>query len=157
MKTIHLLMAAALAVCSCSSSDKQNSTTAKVDVSAYSSGIQHIGIPTADVQKTIDFYESLGFLMTGRFDVDGRDFAFLKLGNMVIEAIPNPNPTMQAGAIDHICLDVKNIQELFNKLRDAGYTLLNEDLVDFNVWEKGTKLFFIEGPNKEKIEFCEIL
>lgn len=156
MKASIWLLATVLFVCSCGKENKQ-ATAAKVDVNEFSSGIQHVGIPTADVQKTIDFYESLGFKMTGRFDVDGRDFAFLQLGNLVVEAIPNPDPVMQPGAIDHICLDVKNIQELFNKLRDAGYTMLNEDLVDFNVWKNGTKLFFIEGPSKEKIEFCEIL
>lgn len=156
MKVSILLLAATLAFCSCSKENK-SATSVKVDVNAFSSGIQHVGIPTADIQNTIDFYESLGFKNIGRFDVDGRDFAFLQLGNLVIEAIPNPNPTMQAGAIDHICLDVKNIQELFNQLRDAGYTMLNDDLVDFKVWKNGTKLFFIEGPNKEKIEFCEIL
>ena len=24
-------------------------------------------------------------------------------------------------------------------------------------WEKGIKFFIIEGPNRERIEFCEIL
>ena len=128
-----------------------------VDVNAFSTGIQHIGIPTSDIQKTIDFYTGLGFTLASRKDIGGRDFAFLQLGNLVIEAIPNDNPKMDAGSIDHICLDAKNIAELFQQLKDAGYQLLNEDLVDFDAWENGTKLFFIMGPNNEKLEFCEIL
>lgn len=128
-----------------------------VDISAFTSGIQHVGIPSSDIQKTIDFYTGLGFTLVSRKDIGGRDFAFLQLGNLMIEAIPNDSPCMETGAIDHICLDAKNIDVLFNQLKEAGYQLLNDNLVDFDAWENGTKLFFIMGPNNEKIEFCEIL
>ena len=41
-------------------------------------GLQHVGIPTADLQKTLAFYESLGFEKMGLYKkfmkVDGRDF-----------------------------------------------------------------------------------
>lgn len=128
-----------------------------VDINAFSTGIQHAGIPSSDIQKTIDFYTGLGFELVSRKDIGGRDFAFLQLGNLVVEAIPSDSPVMEAGAIDHICLDTKNIAELFQQLKEAGYQVLNESLVDFDAWENGTKLFFIMGPSNEKIEFCEIL
>ena len=129
----------------------------KVDIREFSSGIQHVGIPSSDIQKTIDFYTGLGFTLVSRKDIGGRDFAFLQLGTLMVEAIPNDSPCMEAGAIDHICLDAKTINVLFNQLKEAGYQLLNDELVDFDAWENGTKLFFIMGPNNEKIEFCEIL
>lgn len=156
MKKLFLILTVAVFAVSCSN-PKATAPNAVVDLNQYSSGIQHVGIPTTNVQGTADFYAGLGFMEIGRFDVNGRDFSFMQLGNLVIEIIPKAETAMQNGAIDHICLDVKNIEELFEKLQKAGYKMLNESLVDFNVWENGTKLFFIEGPNKEKIEFCEIL
>lgn len=32
-----------------------------MDIKNYCTGIQHIGIPTNDIEETIRFYESLGF------------------------------------------------------------------------------------------------
>ena len=32
-----------------------------MDLKNYSTGIQHIGIPTNDIEKTIAFYKELGF------------------------------------------------------------------------------------------------
>ncbi len=163
MKTKMMLAAMTLALASCCNNCDKNSMCAesqegvKLDVNAYSEGIQHVGIPTADIDMSIAFYRSLGFRLASRKDIGGRDFAFMQLGNLVVELIPNPNPVMQAGAIDHICLDVKNIEDLFVKVKEAGYTMLNDSIVDFDAWENGTKLFFIQGPNNEKIEFCEIL
>ena len=128
-----------------------------VDVANYSGGIQHIGLPTSQVQRTIDFYETLGFQVATRHDISGRDFAFLRLGNMLIEVIPTDDPAMLNGAVDHFCLDVKNIDELFNDLRQAGYHMLSDEIQDIAFWEHGARYFFIQGPNNEKIEFCEIL
>ena len=32
-----------------------------MDLKEQLNGIQHIGIPTNDIEKTIDFYQTLGF------------------------------------------------------------------------------------------------
>lgn len=135
----------------------ENCPANPVNVASYSDGLQHIGLPTAEVQKTIDFYQGLGFTIATRHDINGRDFAFMKLGNLLIEVIPNDNPTMRAGAVDHICLNVTKIEELYKKIKDAGYKMIDQNIVDIAFWEKGARYFFIEGPNKERIEFCEIV
>lgn len=135
----------------------ENCPANPVNVTAYSDGLQHIGLPTAEVQKTIDFYQGLGFTLATRHDINGRDFAFMKLGNLLIEVIPNDKPTMRAGAVDHICLNVTKIEELYKKIKDAGYKMIDQNIVDIAFWEKGARYFFIEGPNKERIEFCEIV
>ncbi|MCR4921480.1 MAG: VOC family protein [Bacteroidaceae bacterium] len=128
-----------------------------VDVADFSGGIQHIGLPTADVQRTIEFYEGLGFHLATRHDINGRDFAFMQLGTLFLELIPNASPAMEAGAVDHFCLDVKNIDALYEKIRSAGYHMLSDGIQDIAFWDKGARYFFIQGPNNEKIEFCEIL
>ncbi|MFZ1442030.1 MAG: VOC family protein, partial [Fusicatenibacter saccharivorans] len=45
-------------------------------------GIQHVGIPTNDIETTIAFYEKLGFEMAFRTVNEAADekVAFLKLG-----------------------------------------------------------------------------
>ena len=164
MKYLFILSFAALMMTGCCNKCEQKTcgkectecANAKVDLNQYSGGIQHVGIPTKDIPGSIAFYEGLGFSLASRKDIGGRDFAFMKLGNLIVELIPNDNPNPAPGAIDHICLDVKNIQCLFSKIKAQGYHMLNDELVDFDAWDNGTKLFFIQGPNGEKIEFCEI-
>lgn len=173
MKKIFILMAASLAVTACTTSPKEetvsqteektlfvesNVPSEGLDVKEFSSGIQHIGIPTAEVQKTIDFYKGLGFSLATRHDINGRDFAFMQLGNLLIEVIPTTDtPAMCNGAVDHFCLDVKNIDTLYQRVKDAGYTLLSDSVNSIGFWNNGAKYFFIQGSNNEKIEFCEIL
>lgn len=137
--------------------EKSNFPTESVDVTAYSQGFQHIGIPSADIQGSIDFYKTLGFTLATRHDVDGRDFAFMQLGNLLIELIPNDSPAMLNGAVDHFCLDVKQIDELYAKLKAAGYNMVDDHVNEIPFWENGAKYFFIIGPNQERIEFCEVL
>ena len=50
-------------------------------------GLQHVGIPTADLQKTLAFYESLGFekaYLAGSVE-GGRAVAFYRLGDLTME------------------------------------------------------------------------
>ena len=82
---------------------------------------------------------------------------FLKLGNLLIEVIPTEEPAMRDGAVDHLCLDVKQIDALYEQLKQAGYTMLSDSVNQIDFWDNGAKYFFIQGPNDEKIEFCEIL
>ena len=35
-----------------------------MDLKNYSTGVQHIGIPTNDIGKTVEFYHKLGFVDT---------------------------------------------------------------------------------------------
>lgn len=50
------------------------------------SGLQHIGIPAADVEETCRFYEGLGFAKVFWTVIrGGQDVAFLQSGNLVLE------------------------------------------------------------------------
>jgi len=136
----------------------ENFPQSPLDVNEFSTGIQHIGLPTADIEGTIRFYQGLGFEVATRADIADRgEFVFVKLGTLLIELIPNANPAMVNGAVDHFCLDVKNIDTLYEKIKAAGYKIITDGIQDIAFWEKGARYFFIQGPNNEKIEFCEIL
>ena len=86
------------------------------------SGIQHVGIPTNDIEKTIRFYETLGFevaFQTVNEEADEK-VVFLKLGTLVVEAYENHAAVLRAGAIDHVALDVKDIEEIYQYINQAG-------------------------------------
>ena len=122
-------------------------------------GIQHVGIPTNDIEKTIHFYETLGFeiaFQTVNEETDEK-VAFLKLNTLVIETYENKAAKMEDGAIDHIAIDVKDIEKVYEMISEAGLNT-TKDIVHFlPFWENGVKFFTIEGPNKEKVEFSQYL
>ncbi len=129
------------------------------DLKNFSEGIQHVGIPVSDIDRTIEFYKSLGFepaLLTENKAANER-VAFLRLGNLIIEAYGNKATEKRSGAIDHIALDVKNIDTLYEQIRNEGHRIVEEKVMSLPFWENGVKFFTILGPDNEKIEFCEKL
>lgn len=48
-------------------------------------GVQHVGVPTNDIETTIKFYEALGFKIAFQTvnEAANEKVAFLKLGNLV--------------------------------------------------------------------------
>lgn len=128
-----------------------------MDINNHLNGVQHIGIPTNNLEKTIAFYHSLGFTTACRTVNEKADepVAFLQSGNLIIEAYENGNAVQKTGAIDHIALDVKDIDSLFEKIHAAGFRLLDTSVQSLPFWEHGVRFFTIIGPNAEKIEFCE--
>ena len=123
----------------------------------FTTGIQHIGIPTDDIEKTIDFYLTLGFTIALRTRNGNEEVTFLQLHNLIIETYQNRQAAMTYGAIDHIAIDVKNIDELFKIVQHTHLNMLDTEVHGLPFWENGVKFFTIEGPNREKIEFCERL
>ena len=143
-----------------------------MNIKGFTTGVQHIGIPTNNINKTIEFYEALGFNIAFHTVNGTEEVAFLQLHNLMIETFQNHQAKMEYGAIDHIAIDVKNIEELFDEIKiladkakaeaeDASTApllmMLDEQVNGLPFWENGVKFFTIEGPNKEKIEFCERL
>lgn len=130
----------------------------------FTTGVQHIGIPTNDLKRTIDFFSLLGFKVAFRCVNGSEEVAFLQLHNLMIETYQNHLAKMEYGAIDHIAIDVKNIDALFDEVKKISeqqsyplFRMLDVCVNSLPFWEHGVKFFTIEGPNKEKIEFCERL
>ena len=128
-----------------------------MDVKDFCTGIQHIGIPTNNIEETIRFYEQLGFNIALLTKNNDETVAFLQMQNLIIETYENKSAVMQAGAIDHIALDVKNIDAVFELVKIKHFQILDEQVNGLPFWEHGVRFFTIVGPNKEKIEFCEKL
>ena len=130
-----------------------------MDLKNYSTGVQHIGIPTNDIDKTVEFYHKLGFetaFETVNKEADEK-VVFLKLGTLVVETYENHTAALRAGAIDLVALDVKDIEDIYQYINEAGLNTTQDSIHFLPFWEKGVKFFTIEGPNKEKVEFSQYL
>jgi catechol 2,3-dioxygenase-like lactoylglutathione lyase family enzyme len=125
----------------------------------FLTGIQHIGIPTNDINATIDFYKALGFTIASEafLKEDNCKVCFLKMKNLVIETYENHQAVLKPGAVDHIALDVNDIDAAFAFAKKSGFKMLDNEISGLPFWEKGVRFFKIEGPNKEYVEFCQIL
>ena len=130
-----------------------------MNVKEQLNGIQHIGIPTNNIEATVQFYEKLGFQTALRTlnEEAGEKVAFLKLGSLVIETYENKAAKMKAGAIDHVAIDVKDIERVYEMIDREGMNTTNDIIHFLPFWENGVRFFTIEGPNKEKIEFSQYL
>ncbi len=122
-------------------------------------GIQHIGIPTNNIEITKKFYHELGF-ETAYETVNeeaNEKVAFLKLHNLVIETYENKDAKMKYGAIDHIAIDVTDVEKVYEKICDMELNTLGDEIHFLPFWGNGVRFFTIEGPNKERVEFSQYL
>lgn len=125
----------------------------------YTTGIQHIGIPTNNLDETIAFYKKLGFetaLETVNEEA-GERVAFLKLKTLVIETYENKSAVLKAGAIDHVAINVFDIEKTYDYIKNLDLNTTNDEIHFLPFWDNGVKFFTIEGPNREKIEFSQYL
>ena len=123
--------------------------------SKIATGLQHIGIPTNDLNQTIDFYQSLGFELAHRTANGDEQVAFLKLGDLMIETYQNFKAARINGAVDHIAINVTDVEEARRIADSMGLEVIEEGQLPF--WENGVKYFTILGPNREKLEFNQYL
>ena len=126
-------------------------------LSEYVTGIQHVGIPTNDMEATLVFYEALGFRRVYHTVNGSEKICFLQLKNLCIETYENGNAVLKVGAVDHIAIDVTDIEAAYRAVQTLGCNFLGEEISYLPFWERGIRYFVILGPNQEKIEFCQIL
>lgn len=130
-----------------------------MDLKTYSTGIQHIGIPTNNLEKTIAFYQKLGFEVAFQTinEEANEKVAFLKLKTLVIETYENKAAKLETGAIDHVAINVKDIEKVYQYIEEKELNTTNDTIHFLPFWEKGVRFFIIEGPNKERVEFSQYL
>ncbi len=129
-------------------------------------GWDHLAVRTKNLKETMSFYAGLGFSMTGNGFLDTEDgrlyIAFMTCKGFTLELIElkgsvvNDPQTWEPGKIDHISLDVQNVQDAFMEARSQGYEVLDFGIKELPLFEHGCRFFSIKGPNGEKIEFNQI-
>ena len=123
-------------------------------------GVAHIGIPTNDLNKTIAFTRSWGLFL--RLETVNKaagerrcvSSAWRSDDRNLMKTIVRRKRT---GAIDHVALATTDIEAAFAAAKEAGMHLLHSSIQSLPFWENGVRFFMVEGPNKERIEFCQKL
>lgn len=130
-----------------------------MNIKTCCTGVQHIGIPADNIEKTILFYEDMGFDKVYETYNEGANqkVAFLQLGTLMIETYEEENIARTDGSINHIAIDCSKIDEVYAIAEAKRYVLLTDGIQSLDLWENGIRYFIIEGPNKERLEFCQKL
>lgn len=108
-----------------------------MSVVQWTTGIQHIGIPTSDIETTIRFYEGLGFqtMHTNQVPANQAKVAFLQLGNLMIETYAEGGNGID-GAINHFALNCTDIQAAYAWICEQGYKVLSNGIEELPFWER---------------------
>lgn len=128
-----------------------------MDICSHITGLQHLGLPTGDMEKTVSFYESLGFQVVYATVNDGCLVRFLKLKNICIETYETDAPAMEAGAWNHVAIDVDDIQSVWQAVHEAGFVPVEKEIQSLPFWSSGIRYFNLVGPNHETVEFSQML
>ena len=124
-------------------------------MSDIATGLQHIGIPTDNLAAMVDFYTRLGFEVAHRAPHNGSEVFFLRLGDLMIETYETSEPAGRTGAIDHIAVNVTDIEAARRVVEEMGLEIVEEGRLAF--WENGVRYFIVPGPNQERLEFNQYL
>ncbi|MGL4647786.1 MAG: VOC family protein, partial [Caldilineaceae bacterium] len=130
-------------------------------------GLQHIGIPVRNLDRTRAFYARLEFVEVMSRDLPGESgpirCAMLEHGGLVLEFYQLAGDARLEvgrrghGHIDHVALDVADIEAAWQAVALAGMQSLEPAPVFLPFWEKGCIYFNILGPDGERIEFNQRL
>ena len=130
-------------------------------------GLQHIGIPVTNLERSRNFYGRLGFTqaMSAGFLEDGEPGQCLMMqrGGALVELYQLPPSALAEirarsdGHVDHIAFDVRDVQAAFAELKALGFETIEPQPVFLHFWEHGCWYFAIRGPDGEKLEFNEIV
>jgi len=120
--------------------------------------INHVGIVVRDLEKSLPFWNKiLGLSATAVERVPSYkvDIAFLRAGESEIELLePHAGNTPMeklnrenGGGLDHLCLEVENLEEVLLELKEVGVTLINETPVLL----PGRKLAFVHPSSADGV------
>lgn len=131
-------------------------------------GLQHLGLPVTNLERSKAFYAQLGFTEAMRMDIQPNSetirVAMMEHESFTIELYElGPEERMEIatrsdGHIDHVALDVLDIEQAYVEIKAAGIEILEDNApVYLPFWKNGVKYFTVRGPDGEKVEFNQIL
>lgn len=123
-------------------------------------GIAHVGLYIKDIERSKKFYtEILGFEKICEFvSLEGNKIAFMKSGNLIIELIEHKVwMDRKDGLFDHIAMEVENIEETSERLKELGISFEADIYFDDLVFDRGVKYQAFRGPDGEHLEIYQTL
>jgi len=116
-------------------------------------GLAHIGVFVKDINKSIDFYERLGFNLDQKDQHEGTPLAILSAGTCILELVGIGEERV-AGVIDHIAVTVDSVDEAVSNAKANGIDI-DASLIENMPLFGGIRNIFFAGPDGERIEFLE--
>ncbi|MFN2323686.1 MAG: VOC family protein [Trueperaceae bacterium] len=118
------------------------------------SGLHHVAVRVTDLERSIGFYERhVGFGVVDRASLaNGATIAFLAPpgGGAQLELITGLSDHLDGdGVVHHLAFQDDDVTAAFERLRDAGVTLLDEAV---QTLESGRQLFSFRGPDGELLQ-----
>jgi catechol 2,3-dioxygenase-like lactoylglutathione lyase family enzyme len=116
-------------------------------------GIAHIALRVNDLQKSRDFYHTLGFEQAFEFTDNGKtSVAYIKVNDrQFIELIPRTSDS-QPGGILHTCFEVANIESLHKAYLERGL-----QPTEAKKARAGNLLFVMHGPDNQLLEYTQYM
>lgn len=123
-------------------------------------GLAHIGIFTADMEKSLDFYTNkLGMEHYYSLDLGKTLLRFVRAGSCIIELIQPENYTggrTGDGVVAHVAIEVEGIRSVVAGLKAKGVRFNSEDVTVLpGLFPTGSTNIFFNGPNGESLELYE--
>ncbi len=125
-------------------------------------GLGHVGIRVHDLERSLHFYELLGFERgAGPFDKEPVVILNHPCGleiNLVINAAKADEPNMlmdiptKHPGYTHIALKVEDLESAMRRVQAAGYRI-SEGPVTFPT---GMRAFFVRDPDRNVVEFDQL-
>lgn len=130
-----------------------------MDMREQITGLGHIGIPVRDIDDTVAFYQMIGFrvVLDTVNPQNSQKVIFLKQKDVMLELYQQEETALVAGAINHIALDVDDLDAIYRYVCEKGLNNTKDTIHQLPFWKSGVRYFTIEGPNGERIEFSQYL
>lgn len=124
-------------------------------------GLAHIGIFTANIDRSIAFYESLGFTKDAQC-APGPKLVFMSLGTCLLELIcpadlSELDKRNANGWIGHICIECTHIDDVVADFKAKGIVPADANVSYSAEILGGIKNIFFDGPSGESIELFDYL
>jgi catechol 2,3-dioxygenase-like lactoylglutathione lyase family enzyme len=122
-------------------------------------GLDHVGLQTKEINKSVAFYEDLGFKKIYETLYEGTiPVVYLEQKGVVVEILETADVAEIPGPINHITLNTDDVAAAYETAKQKGLTITDDGVIHFlPFWENGFKYFMLEGPSKERIEIGQKL
>ena len=117
-------------------------------------GLHHAGVHVSSLARSIAFFEQVfGLRLSQRLSFGGEELAFLSTGSGWVELIEDGSRGRPTGVVDHLALEVNDLDGQVRRLVERGVPLLDQAPVA--VPALGARILFCLGPDGERIELLE--